>query len=128
MKKLLLLLMIVPFMAFVKSDWVTVKLDNNASVSFPAQPVERDMSGFPSWILDVNNNARCVVMAMDLKSIGVDSAQFANEINEDYGYEDFKNSMLDQLGDVTLLSEKRSKLNGFTTFEFKASVVPKSAD
>lgn len=118
MKKQLLLWVLLPLMAFTSIEWITVSLDQRASIDFPIAPTEKEMSGNPTWIADVSNDARCMAMTLDFKNFGLDSAQLAAEMASPKFYDDFKGGVLGQMPGSTLISEKKGTIQGYKTAEY----------
>lgn len=118
MKKGFWFLLMLPLLAFVSFDWVTVSLDNRVSVDFPVQPEQGDQSGNPTWVASVNSNGRCMTMIVDFKNFGMDSAQLATEMTNPQFSEDFKGGVLGQLPGASIISEKKNPTLGYKTLEY----------
>ncbi|MET0634498.1 MAG: hypothetical protein ABWZ25_00640 [Chitinophagaceae bacterium] len=118
MKKIAAGLLLLPFLAFVTVDWVTVKLDDRATVSFPAEPESRDLSGNIVRVKDVDKDARCMAMTVDFTQFGMDSAGLAKEMENEQSLEQFREGALGQIAGSTLISERRGITNGKTYFEY----------
>lgn len=118
MKKIFFALLALPFLAFVAADWVTVKLDEKVSLSFPAEPEKRDMQGNSVWVQDIDADARCMAMIVDFSKFGMDSAGLAAEMEKDASFADFRQGVLGQIENSKLISEKKSKIKGKTCFEY----------
>lgn len=107
-----------PFLAFVAADWITVKIDNRVTVSFPATPEEKEMSGNQVWVQDVDKDGRCMAMLLDFSKFGMDSATLASEMSKDASFDDFRQGILGQIEGSTLISEKKTKVQGKLCFEY----------
>ncbi|MET0392480.1 MAG: hypothetical protein ABW019_05035 [Chitinophagaceae bacterium] len=118
MKKLFAALLVLPFLAFVAADWVTVQLDEKVSVSFPSAPQEKEMAGNQVWVQDIDKDARCMAMVLDFSKFGLDSAGLAEEMGKDQAFADFRGGILGQIQGATLISEKKGKINGKIYFEY----------
>ena len=118
MKKQLLFWLMLPLMAFTSFEWITVSLDQRASIDFPTKPTQQEMSGNPTWLADLNNDARCMAMMVDFKNFGMDSAQLAAELAAPKFYADFKGGVLGQLPGSTLISETTGSVQGYKTAEY----------
>jgi len=118
MKKFFLVLLLLPFFAFVAADWVTVKLSDRVSVSFPSSPEEKEMSGNSVWVQDVDSNGRCMAMVVDFSKFGMDSAGLATEMAKDESFADFRQGVLGQIAGSSIISEKKGKINGKIYFEY----------
>jgi hypothetical protein len=118
MKKLIPVLLVLPFFAFMAADWISVALDERVAVDFPAQPELKDMSGNKVWVQDVDKDSRCMAMIVDFKSYGMDSAKLAEEMSKEQSFADFRQGVLGQIAGATLISEKKSTINGKIYFEY----------
>lgn len=118
MKKKLLIWLLLPLMAFTSIEWVTVAIDNKVSVDFPVKPVESESGGNPMWTADANSDARCMVLKIDFKNFGMDSAQVAAEMTKPEFYTDFKGGVLGQMEGATMVSEKITTFLGYKTFDY----------
>lgn len=118
MKKLLAALLLLPFFAFIASDWITVRLDERVTVSFPAKPEEKDMQGNAVWVQDVDQGARCMAMIVDFSKFGMDSAGLAAEMDKPESFDNFRQGVLGQIAGSTLISEKKGTVNGKIYFEY----------
>jgi hypothetical protein len=117
MRKLILFCFL-PLLAFTTADWITVKLDDRVTVEFPSAPEEKDMSGNQVWSGDINNDAKAMAMVMDFGKFGMDSAMLATEMEKDEAFQQFKDGILGQIQGSTIMSEKRTKVNGRHVFEY----------
>jgi hypothetical protein len=122
MKKQFLFWLILPLMAFTSFEWITVSIDGKISVDFPVKPEESEMSGNPVWMADANNDSRCMVMTVDFKNFGMDSAQLAEEMSKPQAFEDFKGGVLGQLDGASIISEKNTTTMGYRSFEYVISM------
>lgn len=118
MKKIFAALLLIPVFAFGVAEWVTVKLDDRVTMSFPAQPEIKDMSGNPVWVQDIDKGARCMAMVLDFQKFGLDSAGLAAEMNREEAMEEFKQGVMGQIPGSTLISEKKGTIKGKTYFEY----------
>ncbi|HEX2606470.1 MAG TPA: hypothetical protein VHK91_03785 [Flavisolibacter sp.] len=118
MKKYLLLLFVVPVFAFTYADWVSIKIDDKVSVQFPVQPENKEMNGNAVWVSDVNKDSRCMVMLMDFTKFGMDAAQLEQEMAKEESFGQFRDGILGQIEGSKLIAEKKTKLQGYNTFEF----------
>ena len=117
LKKLLLLLFIIPVFAFTSINWITIELDEKVSVDFPLEPTQQDLSGNTMWVADINPDSRCMTMLMDFGKMGLDSAQMAKDISRPEAFDEFKDGMLGQMKGSSLISEKTTTTLGYKTFE-----------
>jgi hypothetical protein len=76
------------------------------------------MSGNPVWVADVNDDSRCMVMTFDFGKQGLDSAAVANEMEREGAFEEFREGVLGQIEGAYIVSERKTKFNGYTTFEY----------
>jgi hypothetical protein len=111
-KQLLWLLLMLPLAAFTYAEWVSFKLDDRATINFPAQPETKDVNGNNMWLKDVDENGRCMAMVVDFAKFGTDSAGLAAELQKEGTYEMFKNSMLAQMPGATAISDKVTPYKG----------------
>jgi hypothetical protein len=118
MKKLLLISFFLPLFAFSGIDWIRVKIDDRFSVDFPAKPEERELSGNPVWVADVNDDSRCMLMTFDFGKQGLDSVALATEMNRAGAFEEFRDGVLEQMEGSFIVSERNTKFNGYTSFEY----------
>lgn len=118
MRKSWIALFLLPLLAFSIADWVSLKLDNRVSVSFPSNPEERDSGGNPIWIADAGGDARCMALLVDYKKYGLDSAALTAEMEKESALEEFKVSMMREIEGGKLISEKSTTTKGKLTFEF----------
>ncbi len=118
MKKLFAGLLVLPLFAFVALDWVAVKLDERVTVSFPTNPEKKDMSGNSVWTQDIDKDARVMVMIIDFTKLGADSASIAVEMEKDAALSEFREGVLGQIKGGTLISERKSMINGKRYFEY----------
>ena len=118
MKKLFAALLVLPFFAFVGSDWVTVKLDERVTVSFPTEPEKKDMSGNSVWVRDIDKDARCMALIVDFLKFGMGSAGLAAEMMRDEAFGEFRDGALGQMAGSTIISERKDTINGKTYFEY----------
>lgn len=118
MRKTLIALLFLPMLAFVSADWVTTKLDDRASIDFPAQIESQDLGGNPMWLHQINNEARCMVMIMDFSKMGMDSATLADEMAKPESFAQFREGVVGEIAGSSVLSEKNTSFNGHKAFEF----------
>ncbi len=118
MKKLLAGLLVLPFFAFVAADWVAVKVDERVTVSFPATPEKKDISGNSVWVQDIDKGARCMVMIIDFSKFGMDSVALAAEMTREDAFAEFRQGVLGQIAGGTLISESKSTISGKIYFEY----------
>lgn len=118
MKKLLIGLLLLPFLSFVAADWVTVKLDERVSVSFPSTPLTKEIGENNAWIQDIGKDARCMAMFMDFTNFGMDSAGVAAEMEKPESLANFRVGVLQEIANSKLVSEKTIKVKGYTCFEY----------
>jgi hypothetical protein len=118
MRKYWIVLFLMPLLAFSITDWVSLKLDNRVSVSFPSNPEERDSGGNPMWIADAGGNARCMALLVDYKKYGMDSAALTAEMEKESALEEFKVAMMSKIEGGKLISENSTTTKGKLTFEF----------
>jgi hypothetical protein len=118
MKKLLIVLLVLPFFAFVAADWVAVKLDERVTVSFAAMPEIKDVAGNSVWVQDIDKGARCMVMVVDFEKFGSDSAGIAAEMAKEEAFVEFRKAVLGQIEGGTLIAETKSAISGKTYFEY----------
>ena len=118
MRKTLIAFLFLPLFAFVAADWVTIKLDDRASIDFPSAAVPKDLNGNSMWLQDIGKDARCMVMIMDFSRMGVDSAALADEMSRPEAFEQFKEGVVGQMQGASILSEKNTAIHGHKVFEY----------
>ena len=118
MRKTLSAFLFLPLFAFVTADWVTVKLDDRATIDFPSATEAKDMNGNLMWVQDVGKDARCMAMVYDFGMMGVDSAALADEMSRPEAFEQFKTGVVGQMEGASVISEKNTTVNGRKVFEY----------
>jgi hypothetical protein len=118
MKKISVLFLLPLFAFNFIADWQPVRLDDRITVLFPVKPQEAEMSGNKVWIADLEGNTRCMAMIMDFGMMGLDSAQMVEEFSRPDAFEEFRNSILAQMENASLLKERDTTANGNKSFEF----------
>lgn len=118
MKKIWLLACLFPVFAFVVNDWISVRIDNRVSVSFPLKPTEKEMSGNLVWTADASSDARCSVMRLDFTKFGYDSAKLMAEMEQEGAIGQFRVGLMGQFPNGKLLSEKGTTTKGKLTFDY----------
>jgi hypothetical protein len=121
MRKQLLAFLLVPIFAFATAEWITVKLDDRASISFPSQPETKDAGGNTIWSQDIDTTARCMALTLDFVKFGLDSAMLAGQLQTDGFSEQFKGGILGQIPGASLVSEKSTTWNGRPVIEYVIS-------
>ncbi|MGZ5285949.1 MAG: hypothetical protein ACXWV0_09630 [Flavisolibacter sp.] len=119
MKKLFLFAALLPLLSFTLVEWINLKIDDRMSIDFPSQPTEKEMSGNPIWVADVDNNSRVMVMTMDFKNLGMDSAMLSDELTKPGSFEGFGQGVLQQMPGAKLLAEDSTRTQGYLTFNYK---------
>lgn len=127
MRKTLIALCLLPLLAFVTADWVTIKLDDRVSIDFPAQTEPQDLGGNFMWLHQINDDARCMVMTMDFAKLGMDSAVLADEMGKPESFQQFREGVVAEMEEAAVLSEKNTVVNGHRVFEFLVNMGPDSS-
>lgn len=118
MRKTLIAFVFLPLFAFISADWVTISLDERASIDFPSATESKDMNGNRMWIQDIGKDARCMAMVFDFGQMGMDSAALADEMSRPEAFEQFKNGVVGQIQGASVLSEKNTSIGGHKVFEY----------
>lgn len=118
MRKTLIAFLFLPLFAFVTTEWVTITLDQRASIDFPSAAEPKDLNGNAMWLQDIGKDARCMVMILDFSRMGVDSAALADEMSRPEAFEQFKQGVVGQMQGASVLSEKNTAVNGHKVFEY----------
>ncbi len=119
MKKLLFLAALLPLLSFTLAEWIDVKIDERFSISFPGQPAEKEMSGNPIWVADIDENSRVMVMTMDFQNLGLDSAALSEELTKEGAFEGFGQGIIGQIPGASIISQASTKVQGYLTFDYK---------
>jgi hypothetical protein len=118
MRKTLLAFLFLPLFAFMASDWVTVKLDDRASIDFPSATGPKDLNGNTMWMHEISKDARCMAMIVDFGQMGLDSAALLEEMSRPESFEQFKAGVAGQIAGSSVISEKNTSINGHKVFEY----------
>ena len=76
------------------------------------------MSGNLVWVAEANSDARCMAMVVDFAKFGMDSAMLAKEMLSPEAFGNFREGILGEIPGARLISEKNTKLQGKTSFEY----------
>jgi len=117
--KLLLFLLFSPALFSSILPWEQVKLDENASISFPSKPDKTIFEGKQVWIASVDSTAQCMAMITDLKKMGLDANTLAERLKRKETYQTIKGGMLRGSPGAIALSES------ITTFKGKPAYILK---
>ena len=118
MRKTLFAFLFLPLFSFITADWITIKLDDRASIDFPSATEAKDMNGNPIWVQEISKDARCMAMVLDFGQMGLDSAALADEMEKPEAFEQFKGGVVGQLAGASVISEKNTTINGRKVFEY----------
>jgi hypothetical protein len=121
MKKLTLLLLILPFLSFTSADWLTIVLDQDASINFYSRPTMNESNGNQVWTNDIDDKARCIVSATNLMTMGMDSATVANDMAKESSMIALGNGMLRSMPGSKLISQKLTTKSGHLSYELVVS-------
>lgn len=113
----IVLLVSLPFLAFVNFDWVTTSIDERTSVDFPSAPQKEEVQGNVVLTAD-GDKSKYIAVLFDFGALGADSAMVAAELEKPAMMEEVKSGMMGQLKGATAVSEKDTFTNGYRTFEF----------
>jgi hypothetical protein len=116
MKKYFILLLL-PLLAFGAFEWVSVKIDERVSIDFPSSPMQSEVSGNQTWIIDLDSNSRCMAMIVDLGKMGLDSASFTPLLDQDDFYEQYKTSTINSIGSINFVEGKRLRVLGRPAYD-----------
>jgi hypothetical protein len=117
MKKLLFLTLPIICLAFIKADWITVKIDEKVSIDFPSAPDTMEANGTHIWSNMKEDGFKCMVVVLDFANFGLDSAGLAAQMEGESFFEDFKTSMLAQMKGASLLTEEVTKVKGWPAYK-----------
>ena len=104
--------------SFSVADWVRVSVNTRASISFPTTPEKTDFQGNAMLFADIDTGSRVMIMQIDMRPFGLDSAMVAQQYKTDEFMDQLKTGMLGKLPGCSLTGEKRVDAKGWPGYEF----------